>query len=101
MTVKIVTDVRQALVIPESAFIQVGSESFVFIAGEDGLAHRRIIQIGARKYGYVEVVDGLSEGERVITEGGFKLQDKAPYKLDGFSELNLSVTPDAVKIRSG
>ncbi|MGK0297622.1 MAG: membrane fusion protein (multidrug efflux system) [Gammaproteobacteria bacterium] len=90
MIVKIVIDVRQALVIPESAFIQTGSESYVYIAGDDGFAHRRVIKIGARKYGYVEVVDGLKSGESVITEGGFKLRDKAPYKLDEKSTLNIT-----------
>ncbi|NNE38826.1 MAG: efflux RND transporter periplasmic adaptor subunit [Gammaproteobacteria bacterium] len=91
MTVKIITDARQSLVIPESAFIQTGKQSYVFIAGEDGLAHRQPIRIGARRYGYVEVLEGLQPGQLVITEGGFKLRDKAPYRIDEASELDLSL----------
>jgi len=82
MTVKIITDERQALVIPESAFIQTGAETYVFLAGIDGLAHRQIINIGTRRTGFVEVIGGLNEGDPVIIEGGFKLKDKSPYKIN-------------------
>jgi membrane fusion protein (multidrug efflux system) len=100
MTVKIITDARQALVIPESAFIQTGKQSYVYIAGEDGLAHRQIIRIGARRYGYVEVLEGLEPGQLVITEGGFKLRDKAPYRVDDASKLDLSLTANKSAITS-
>ncbi|MEX2352988.1 MAG: efflux RND transporter periplasmic adaptor subunit, partial [Gammaproteobacteria bacterium] len=94
MTVKAITDVRQALVIPESAFTQIGSDTYVFLAGEDGLAHRRSIRIGARRIGYVEVTDGLNAGDMVIIEGGFKLQDKSPYRLKDGSEYSLQLSGD-------
>jgi membrane fusion protein (multidrug efflux system) len=95
MTVQIITNNHQALVIPESAFIQTGTESFVFIAGEDGLAHRKVIEIGTRKFGYVEVINGLQQGDRIITEGGFKLQDKSPYRKDEQTRIDLSfLIPD-------
>lgn len=81
LTVNVVTDVRQALVIPESAFIQVGDETYVYIAGDDGLARRRAITVGSRKIGYVEVTDGLQPGDMIISEGGFKLRDNAPYRV--------------------
>ncbi len=90
MTVQIITNNRMALVIPESAFIQTGNESYVFIAGEDGLAHRRVIKIGSRKFGFVEVVDGLQEGDKIITEGGFKLQDKSPYRINEIEKMDMS-----------
>ncbi len=101
MTVKVITNERNALVIPESAFIQTGSQSHVFIAGEDGLAHRRVIEIGSRKFGYVEVISGLLEGERVIIEGGFKLQDKAPFRLDEQAKLNLSQAKTTIRPETG
>lgn len=90
MTVQIITNDRMALVIPESAFIQTGNESYVFIAGEDGQAHRRVIKIGSRKFGFVEVVDGLQEGDKIITEGGFKLQDKSPYRINEIEKMDMS-----------
>ena len=37
-----------------------------FVLAADGLAERRDIRLGARSAGEVEVLGGLSEGERVI-----------------------------------
>lgn len=81
MTVRTITATRQALVIPESAFIQTGDETHVFLAGHDGLARQQPIRIGARRRGYVEVIEGLQEGDPVIIEGGFKLKDQAPFRI--------------------
>ena len=86
LTIKMVTDVRQALVIPESAFIQDGNISFVYLASTDGLSHKQIITIGSRRAGMVEIIDGLNEGDIVITEGTFKLRDGAAYRVSGTKE---------------
>lgn len=91
MMVKIITDTRQALVIPESAFIQTGNETHVFLAGDDGFAHRQLIKIGSRRTGYVEVLEGLQEGDPVIIEGGFKLQDNSPYKAEDRSSQEVGL----------
>jgi len=82
LTVKIVTDERTSLVVSETAVTQVGDETYVLLAGADGKAHKQPVVIGARRYDFVEVVKGLKDGDLVITEGGFKLRDGAPYKLE-------------------
>jgi len=81
MTVTIINDVRESLVVPESALLQVGSDTYVYLAGDDGLAHRTLISVGVRRVGYVEVVEGLKVGDLIVTEGGFKLQNRAPYRI--------------------
>jgi len=91
MTVRIITDERQALIIPESAFIQSGKDTYVFLAGVDGLAHIQLIRIGSRRTGYVEVVEGLKEGDPVIIEGGFKLKDNSPYRVDDSSDQQVGI----------
>jgi membrane fusion protein (multidrug efflux system) len=83
LTVKIVTDERMGLVISENALIQTGEETYVFMAGTDGLAHKRPVITGARRYDNVEVIEGLEEGEMIITEGAFKLRDGVPYRMQG------------------
>jgi len=82
LTIKIIKEVINALVIPESSFFQIGDETFVYVAGTDGLAHRRLIKVGARRVGYVQVTEGIEEGELIVTEGNFKLNDKSPYRVD-------------------
>lgn len=81
LTVKIITEERMNLVVPESAVTQLASDSFVFLAGADGTARKASIQVGARRFGYVEVVKGLKEGDLVITEGSFKIRDGAPVRI--------------------
>ncbi len=57
------------LQIPEEAVIPIGDEQFVLRVGEGQIAERLKIVIGRRRVGAVEVVDGLSEGDRVVIEG--------------------------------
>ena len=81
LTVKIITNERMSLVVPESAVTQLADDSFVFIAGADGIARKASIHVGARRFGYVEVVQGLTEGEMVITEGSFKIREGLPVRI--------------------
>ena len=65
---------REALLVPEAALLQQGEEHFVVRVGEDGSAERRQVQIGARRPGEVEILDGLAAGDRVITHGNDKVR---------------------------
>jgi len=38
----------------------------------------RAVKLGARGGGFVEVLDGLSEGERVVTGANFLIAPKQP-----------------------
>lgn len=80
LTVEIVTDERLSLVVPETSVTQISGETYVMMAGEGNRAKKQPIKIGARKYEYVEVIDGLEDGDVIITEGSFKLRDGAPYR---------------------
>lgn len=88
MTVQLLRNPRQALVIPEEALIPVGTQNFVFVI-EDGvtegvknpIAHRREVHTGARRLGEVEILSGLSEGERVVTHGTMQLRDGQPVHI--------------------
>lgn len=86
LTVKIITDERMSLVVPESAITQVVDDSFVFLAGADGTARKASIRVGARRFGYIEVIEGLNEGELVITEGSFKIRDGLPVRIQEQTE---------------
>lgn len=81
LKVKIVTDERMSLVVSETAVTQIGDETYVLLAGADGKAHKQPVEIGARRYNFVEVIKGLEDGDMVITEGSFKLRDGSPYRL--------------------
>ncbi len=69
MQVELLRNPREALVVPEAALLHQGRDHFVMLVGEGGQVERRAIRIGARRPGDVEVLEGLSAGERVIVHG--------------------------------
>lgn len=57
------------ITIPRGAIVQRGQLVGVYIADESGLAHLRLIKLGKPYGDRVEVLAGLSGGERVVVEG--------------------------------
>jgi membrane fusion protein (multidrug efflux system) len=83
LTVRVVAEERISIVVPERSVVQVGNSSFVYVVGPDRRAHRREVQLGTRQLGIVEVLAGLEEGERVVTEGVIKLREGLLVQLAG------------------
>lgn len=61
-------------VIPEECLVSTREGYDLFIVRE-GVAHRRKVEIGLRKPGKVEIVDGLDVGEEVVRKGHMQLSD--------------------------
>jgi membrane fusion protein (multidrug efflux system) len=76
LNVTLSNDEREALVIPEEALTPEAERQFVFVVA-DGKVAKREVRIGGRQPGTVEVLAGLSAGERVIVEGTQKVRDGA------------------------
>ncbi|MEQ8861014.1 MAG: efflux RND transporter periplasmic adaptor subunit [Pseudomonadales bacterium] len=79
LTVRLVTAQREALMVPEDALIQRGDQVFVYTV-VDGHADIREVRHGDRYQGWVEIIDGLSPGEMVITEGVIKVRPGSPVR---------------------
>lgn len=61
-------DPVEALLIPNGAFYQDTGGDWVFVVSADGTqAVRRNVRLGRRNTRYIEVLDGLEAGERVVT----------------------------------
>jgi len=74
---------RIALVIPQPTITGTGSDTAVFVV-EDRVAKLRHVQIGeVVNVGFVEVLDGLKEGEEVVIHGLKDLQDGDPLRIVG------------------
>jgi len=69
LTVNLLNDTIEALVIPERALIPERSIQYVYVVGENQLVEKRTVQIGRRRPGEVEIIEGLSAGETVIVDG--------------------------------
>jgi multidrug efflux pump subunit AcrA (membrane-fusion protein) len=70
-----------ALVVPESALVVEGDESFVFVTSDGEKVSKRKVVIGIRDEELVEITDGLKESEQVVTTGAFGLGDGAKIKI--------------------
>ena len=69
LTVTLLKEDVMALMIPEQAIVPERSKQFVLVVGEGDVVERREVRSGRRRAGEVEILEGLEEGERVITEG--------------------------------
>ena len=65
------------LVVPESALQREGDGFVVFVEIGPRRYERRAVVLGDKANGRVEVLSGLAEGERVVTEGAFLLKSEA------------------------
>ncbi len=76
MQVELLKNPRQAIVIPEEALVPLGNDQFVLVLDEEDNNNvlRRKVIIGARRPGEVEVLEGLQEGDNVITHGTQKVR---------------------------
>jgi membrane fusion protein (multidrug efflux system) len=75
LTVTLLKDDVEALLVPEQAIVPERSKQFVFVVDANDRVERREVTTGRRRPGEVEIVDGLQPGERVITEGTQKVRD--------------------------
>jgi len=80
MTAKTVND---ALVVPTSAIYK-NSEGadYVLVAGSDGHAHLKTVQVGVRSAELAQIVSGVIPGDPVIISGGYALPDNTQIKIE-------------------
>lgn len=69
LTVSLLKEDVEALMVPEQAIVPERSKQFVYVVGEHGLVDRVEVITGRRRPGQVEILDGLSPGVLIITEG--------------------------------
>ncbi len=72
----ILEDLKQRILLPETALVPMGQDLFVFKLDE-GKVKLTKVKIGQRRAGAVEIVEGLDETAVIITEGALKLRDGA------------------------
>ncbi len=81
LTVSLLQQDIQALVIPEQAIVPERSQQFVWRVTKSGLAELREVSTGRRRPGEVEILAGLAPGDQVIVEGTQKARDGQPVTL--------------------
>ncbi|MDH4049026.1 MAG: efflux RND transporter periplasmic adaptor subunit [Gammaproteobacteria bacterium] len=73
---------ENALLVPEEAIWPVGHDKTVYVV-VDGKAEQRVVRIGERLPGQVEVLSGLEVGDTIVTAGQMKLFEGADVQSKG------------------
>jgi len=92
----VVAGADAALVIPRSALLGDFGDQFVFVEEDPakGLFKRVTVARGLDDDQFVEIVEGLVPGDRVVTVGNYSLQFLPPYEETPLGEKSLPVPTD-------
>jgi membrane fusion protein (multidrug efflux system) len=71
------TQSGQRIVVPYKAVIEQMGENFVYAATDSSTAQQRKVKLGPRLVDQIVLLDGVKEGEKIVTEGVQKLRDGA------------------------
>jgi membrane fusion protein (multidrug efflux system) len=74
MTVALQGEVSPTLLVPEEALVPERGHAYVFVV-RNNVVERREVRTGKRKPGFVEIVEGVSEHERVVVDGTQHVRD--------------------------
>ncbi len=74
LTVSLLRDDVTALMVPEGAIVPERSKQYVYTVDAADAVSLREVQTGRRRPGEVEILSGLTAGERVIVEGTQKVR---------------------------
>ncbi|MBE0544486.1 MAG: efflux RND transporter periplasmic adaptor subunit [Verrucomicrobia bacterium] len=66
--------VDETVAVPESALVEEGDQLVAFVQVSGETFEKREIKAGIRDTGFVQVLDGIKEGERVVTKGAYAIR---------------------------
>ena len=113
MFVEAVVDAAPAAVVavPSAAVQMIGSDAVVFVPDETtpGSFRERRVRLGPVDGASVAVLEGLAEGERVVTKGSFELRAEAErqgVRANAAQSFSIAITPSgfepaSLKVRRG
>jgi len=78
---------KPVVAVPDSAVIDSGTRQLVLISKGEGRFEPRVIKMGRHGDGYVEALEGIKEGEEVVTTATFLIDAESNLKaaLKGFT----------------
>lgn len=79
----LLADAKPAKLIPNGGFFQDTAGKWVFVVSEDGqTATRKAVRFGQRNNRFIEVLEGLEEGDKVITSSYSAFNEMQTLKLN-------------------
>ncbi len=90
ISARIVLATREhAVTVPEQAVMQGPNGAYVYALKDDDTAERRAVEVAATQDGVAVVGKGLTSGERIVTEGQYRLTDGAKVKVGAPQQAQL------------
>jgi RND family efflux transporter MFP subunit len=75
--------VKDALVVPAAAVITAADgTTVVMVAGSDGKAHQKAVKLGIKQDDDVQILEGVSAGDKVVSTGAYGLPDTTKIKIE-------------------
>ncbi|MBF0157078.1 MAG: efflux RND transporter periplasmic adaptor subunit [Magnetococcales bacterium] len=74
------TGEEQILAVPDSAVLNSGTRQVVLVERGEGQYEPRPVQVGVQGGGYVQIREGLKEGEKVVVRANFLIDAEANLK---------------------
>lgn len=73
-------DLGKRLLVPEQAVIYAGDKRVVFVDSGEGRLQPKKIKTGLRNSDAIEVLEGLAEGDKIVTSGNFLIAAESKLK---------------------
>lgn len=104
LTVGLVLNERETVVVPEQAIIPSQGRQFVFVVDEENVVRRVEVELGRRRPGLAEIVSGVVPGQRVVTQGVAQVRPGQPVRIlntsDGSGSTSAAGSNDSRQRRS-
>ena len=79
-TVLIQSKTKNAIALPLDAVLQDSKGASVWVQNDNGSFESRMVRTGLRNSRQIEIVHGLSEGEKVVISGAYLIQSEYEFK---------------------
>ncbi len=95
-TVKIVSPISiNAIVVPEQAIIRSGERNIAIISLGGGYFEPREVKLGVTSDGFVQILEGIKEGEKIVISSQFLIDSESNLKaaitqMSGHKEMEMS-----------
>ena len=73
---------QKSLLIPRGSYFQSSGGQYVYVLDGNNEAHKRFIKLGSQNPSYYQVIDGLSEGEEIITSSYDEYKNYESIKIN-------------------
>ena len=71
---------KNSLGIPDTSLMMEGDKTYVYKVSEKNITNKAEVMIGTRDNGFIEIVSGLSQGNKIVAEGLKKVRPRLEIK---------------------